>query len=190
MRLEVVILGATLFFMYNTYHDGKYIAMLFHYKKYYTMALVFLLGIGMITILRRNPHQGKAMLHQANSMIQYLPFDKNTKSFISPILDLTKTMSSSSSSTSSLSNPQAQSQSQEIGKQGTKRCVSETKKKFVASRQDWKCNGCRNQLDHTFEVDHQLRLEYGGSNDVSNLVALCRNCHGRKTAEENMNAHS
>jgi 5-methylcytosine-specific restriction endonuclease McrA len=29
-------------------------------------------------------------------------------------------------------------------------------------------------------------LEYGGGNDVQNLVALCRNCHGKKTAEENM----
>jgi 5-methylcytosine-specific restriction endonuclease McrA len=46
---------------------------------------------------------------------------------------------------------------------------------------------CKNQLDHTFEVDHQIRLEYGGSNETSNLVALCRNCHGKKTAEENMN---
>jgi 5-methylcytosine-specific restriction endonuclease McrA len=31
-----------------------------------------------------------------------------------------------------------------------------------------------------------MRLEYGGTNDVDNLVALCRNCHGKKTASENM----
>jgi 5-methylcytosine-specific restriction enzyme A len=68
----------------------------------------------------------------------------------------------------------------------TKRSVSETKKKYVASNQDWKCGHCRNQLDHTFEIDHKIRLEYGGGNDVSNLIALCRNCHGKKTASENM----
>jgi 5-methylcytosine-specific restriction endonuclease McrA len=72
------------------------------------------------------------------------------------------------------------------GKTGTKRSVSETKKKYVASQQDWKCGQCVAQLDHTFEIDHRVRLEYGGGNDVQNLVALCRNCHGKKTASENM----
>ena len=72
------------------------------------------------------------------------------------------------------------------GKNGTKRSVSETKKKYVASSQDWKCGNCKEQLDHTFEIDHKMRLEYGGGNDVQNLIALCRNCHGRKTASENM----
>jgi 5-methylcytosine-specific restriction endonuclease McrA len=72
------------------------------------------------------------------------------------------------------------------GKHGTKRSVSETKKKYVASNQDWKCGNCQSQLDHTFEIDHKVRLEYGGGNDVQNLIALCRNCHGKKTASENM----
>jgi hypothetical protein len=72
------------------------------------------------------------------------------------------------------------------GKNGTKRSVSETKKKYVASQQDWKCGHCVAQLDHTFEIDHRVRLEYGGGNDVQNLIALCRNCHGKKTASENM----
>ena len=67
-----------------------------------------------------------------------------------------------------------------------KRSVSETKKKFVASQQQWKCGNCKNQLNHTFEIDHKIRLEYGGTNDINNLVALCRNCHGEKTARENM----
>jgi len=69
---------------------------------------------------------------------------------------------------------------------GVKRSVSETKKKYVAANQDWKCGNCQEQLDHTFEIDHKIRLEYGGGNDTQNLIALCRNCHGRKTARENM----
>ena len=52
--------------------------------------------------------------------------------------------------------------------------------------QDWKCGDCRQKLNAWFEVDHKTRLEYGGSNEVDNLVALCRNCHGKKTAFENM----
>ena len=40
-------------------------------------------------------------------------------------------------------------------------------------------------LNH-LEIDHKIRLENGGSNEVENLVALCRECHGGKTAMENM----
>jgi len=62
-----------------------------------------------------------------------------------------------------------------------KRSVSETKKKYIASSQDWRCGHCHKQLDFTYEVDHIQDLQHGGSNDVDNLVALCRNCHGKKT---------
>ena len=72
------------------------------------------------------------------------------------------------------------------GKKGTKRSVSETKKKFVASRQQWNCNDCNQQLNAWFEVDHVIRLEHGGSNHIDNLVALCRECHGKKTTIENL----
>ena len=68
----------------------------------------------------------------------------------------------------------------------TKRSVSETKKKFVASKQNWKCGDCGEQLSAWFEVDHKIRLEYGGSNHIDNLVALCRECHGKKTTIENL----
>ena len=68
----------------------------------------------------------------------------------------------------------------------TKRSVSETKKKYVASMQDWKCGECSKKLNAWFEVDHKIRLEHGGSNEVQNLVAMCRECHGHKTAMENM----
>ena len=51
---------------------------------------------------------------------------------------------------------------------------------FVASQQNWKCGKCNTQLAATFEVDHKLDLQFGGTNHVNNLVALCRNCHGEK----------
>ena len=67
-----------------------------------------------------------------------------------------------------------------------KRSVSETKKKYVASGQNWLCGDCGDKLSAWFEIDHAIRLDRGGSNEVENLVALCRNCHGKKTAMENM----
>lgn len=68
------------------------------------------------------------------------------------------------------------------GKGSNKRSVSETKKKYVAAQQGWKCGDCQRQLPAWFEVDHVIALEHGGSNHVDNLVALCRDCHGKKTA--------
>lgn len=68
-----------------------------------------------------------------------------------------------------------------------KRNVSSLTKKMVASNQKWKCGTCRQTLDFTYEIDHHIPLFKGGSNDVSNLIALCRNCHGKKTLIENNN---
>jgi hypothetical protein len=67
-----------------------------------------------------------------------------------------------------------------------KRNVSGLLKKKVAASQQWKCGNCQALLDETYEVDHRLALYKGGSNDESNLVALCPNCHRRKTVAERL----
>ena len=68
-----------------------------------------------------------------------------------------------------------------------KRNVTSLTKKMVASNQKWKCGTCGQTLDFTYEIDHHIPLFKGGTNDVSNLIALCRNCHGKKTLIENNN---
>jgi hypothetical protein len=62
-----------------------------------------------------------------------------------------------------------------------KRLVSESTKKFVASKQGWKCGLCQKTLDETYEVDHITPLYKGGSNDSINLMALDPICHRKKT---------
>jgi hypothetical protein len=191
MRLEIFVLGLTAFFVYNAYTDGKYTKMLFSFKKYYKMIFYVVLGIGIYILLKRNPDQGRNMLLYANNVVKFMPIDKNSMDMLSPIIDFTSANEESSfmeSVNGIYSNPgfSGEKRMMNSGKNGTKRSVSETKKKYVASNQDWKCGNCQAQLDHTFEIDHKVRLEYGGGNDVQNLIALCRNCHGRKTASENM----
>lgn len=66
------------------------------------------------------------------------------------------------------------------------RKVSEQLKKIVASKQKWGCKNCKNILEATYEIDHIIALEDGGSNNIDNLQALCRNCHGKKTMEDNI----
>jgi hypothetical protein len=60
-----------------------------------------------------------------------------------------------------------------------KRSVSETKKKRVVSEQAWRCAECAGMLSHVFEVDHKTPLLMCGVNSESNLLALCRECHGK-----------
>ena len=185
MRLEIFVLGLTAFFVYNAYTDGKYTKMLLSFKKYYTMIFYVLLGIGIYLLLKKNPSKGKDLLLYANNVVKFIPIDKSSMDMLSPILDFTSKREEEESSFTNESffkNPP----SMQGGGGATKRSVSETKKKYVAANQDWKCGKCNQQLDHTFEIDHKIRLEYGGGNEVDNLVALCRNCHGKKTASENM----
>jgi hypothetical protein len=189
MRLEIFILGLTAFFIYNAYTDGKYTKMLLTFKKYYKMIFYALLGIGIYLLLKRNPSQGRNLLLYANNVVKFMPIDKTSMDMLSPIIDFTSTNESGfmeSFNDIEHSATPGQQRMLHSGKHGTKRSVSETKKKYVAAQQEWKCGHCQSQLDHTFEIDHKMRLEYGGGNDVQNLIALCRNCHGKKTASENM----
>jgi hypothetical protein len=194
MRLEIFVLGLTAFFVYNAYTDGKYSKMLMSFKKYYKMIFYVLLGVGIYILLKKNPNQGRDLLLYANNVVKFMPIDKTSMDMLSPIIDFTSKNDGESfmGSLNGIDSSQmgsgffGENKIANPGKPGTKRSVSETKKKYVASCQDWKCGKCNEQLDHTFEIDHKIRLEYGGGNEVNNLVALCRNCHGKKTASENM----
>jgi HNH endonuclease len=195
MRLEIVIIFVTTFLIYNSYYDGKYTKLLLSYKKYYKMAFIIFVALCFYIMLKRNPAQGKNLLLYTNNLIKYMPIDRSSVDMLTPIFDLSQGQRSFMESFNNDLNPnsgynpvlQAQQQRNILsGPKATKRSVSETKKKYVAYMQDWKCGQCKNKLTHTFEVDHRIRLEHGGGNDVSNLVALCRECHGQKTAAENM----
>ena len=66
------------------------------------------------------------------------------------------------------------------------RKVSPAMKKMVASSQKWTCKDCNQILDFTYEIDHIKPLYKGGTNEMNNLQALCRNCHGKKTFMDNI----
>ena len=192
MRFELVIILIAGFCMANIYTEGKYMNLLLSWKKYYQMAGVAFGALMFYILIKKNPLRAREIVSTSSDYIKYLPIDKNASNIISPILDFTTKQGFISGNDNypmmSLSNPSQISENKIInsGKNSTKRSVSETKKKFVASRQDWKCGDCKNKLSAWFEIDHVVRLEYGGSNHVDNLVALCRECHGKKTAMENL----
>ena len=187
-----MILGITAFLVVNTYYDGKYTKMLSINQKYFKMAMFGFVGFSLYLLIKKNPGGSKSMLQHANTLIKYMPVDKDTADLISPIFDFTN----AKNSMDSLSNNQNYAAYNDdtpqhkrmlnSGGNTTTRSVSETKKKYVASQQNWRCASCGTQLSASFEVDHTIRLDHGGTNEVNNLKAYCRNCHGDKTSMENL----
>jgi hypothetical protein len=178
MRLELWIVAITIFFITNSYYDNYFLKLYKSNQKYLQMAFYGFLGLTIYLLFKRNPNKSKELLTQAHTFLKYLPIDKTAMGFVNPIL--------STCDNDNITGVQ-KIMSSGIGNGITKqkRCVSESKKKYVAAQQNWKCGNCREQLPAWFEIDHTVRLEHGGSNHVDNLVALCRECHGKKTMMEN-----
>lgn len=191
MRIGLWVIIITIFFIMNTYHDGKYTAYLLNGRKYYKMLMYGFIGLSVYMFLKKHPNESKNMFLHANSLIRHMPVDKNTKDILSPILDFTNinegfnnlNKSHSGSSMISHLSQNYTPQLKRMLKSGrtNKRSVSESKKKYVAASQNWKCGKCQKILDASFEIDHKVELQHGGDNNVTNLEALCRNCHGQKT---------
>ena len=173
MSISFIILIITGLLAYNTYYDNFLLKSFGSYKKYYKVAGILVVGLGFYLVVQRNPMQGVNTVKALNQYVNVMPLDKGTKDMISPLLSYKQPDERGSDRLSQSSKTH-------------KRSVSETKKKFVASNQNWKCGDCKEKLTAWFEVDHTIRLDQGGSNDISNLIALCRNCHGKKTSLENI----
>jgi len=194
MKLELFVFGITAFLVFNTYYDGKYLKVFHSWQKEIKMSTFAFVGLSLYIFLKKNPGQSHTMLSHANDIIRYMPISRSSADMLSPFLDF--------ANKKSMFQEEGAGEAPNLGQNGrreaqmgarimssgrnnaTKRSVSETKKKFVAAQQSWKCGHCDRQLPAWYEVDHIVRLEHGGSNNVDNLVALCRDCHGKKTAME------
>ena len=181
MSIKLWIIIICSFLVYNIYYDNILLKNIKNYKKYYKIAIIVIMGIGTLTILNKSPKMKYEHLNTLNSFIKAMPIDRNTKDLLTPFLESSNLSSNNVEHQHQLSVRKIQNS----GKKTNKRSVSESKKKYIAYQQNWCCSKCKKKLTHTFEVDHITRLENGGNNHVSNLEALCRECHGQKTAFEN-----
>lgn len=62
--------------------------------------------------------------------------------------------------------------------------MTPARRQRIVARQDCLCAMCGRGIgivDTKFEVDHVIPLELGGSDDDTNLAAICRPCHLLKT---------
>ena len=214
MKTEVIVIGLTAFFILNTYSEGKYVKLVKSWKKYYQMAGIAFVGLSAYLFMKKHPSHSQNLLKHANGMIKYMPIDRDASDLLTPFLDMSRGAFAAGGAVAGAgavastyayeqrilnsgrgaggagagagANNCARKNGQGVGTATVKRSVSETKKKYVAAQQGWNCGGCKRQLPAWFEVDHKIRLDNGGSNNVDNLVALCRDCHGKKTAFENL----
>ena len=177
IKFWIIIICSIL--VYNIYYDNNLFSKIKNYRKYYKIFAVIILGFGAINIINKSPKASYQNMKSIHEFIQVMPIDRQSKDLLTPFF--------SQNSSHEINNPRQSIETiNKSGGKSNKRSVSETKKKYVASLQNWKCKHCSAQLTAWFEVDHVTRLEHGGSNEVSNLEALCRDCHGKKTSMENM----
>ena len=207
MRFEIGLFLVTVVVLTHIYTDGKIWNLAARYKKVGVMSAVVFGAVFLWFLVRKNPQNAHQILRGSKEYLNYLPVDAQFRtSFLNPVLDFTNRSPYFRTDNAGLpeSTPHwtigalggngattpvqdySERRLMQSGKTGTKRSVSETKKKYVAAQQNWKCGKCGCQLPAWYEVDHITRLDQGGSNHIDNLVALCRECHGRKTALENL----
>lgn len=201
MRIEIILLIIVAAVCYHIYTDGKWIAPLMTYKKYFQIGGVVLAALVLYWMFKKDPARAHKLILSGNEYVKYLPIDPATSSVLTPIIDFTSKWSSLSPSFSNSAISGGNNNNREKASitkmmnsgltttsQGTttKRSVSESKKKFVAAQQDWCCLECKQKLKATFEVDHITPLFKGGTNHIDNLRALCLECHRNHTISDKL----
>lgn len=184
MNLKFIILIGTIFLTVNAYYDNEYVELLKSWKKYYIMGGYLFVGGSILYYINKYPSDGYNLVKHGTGLLQAMPLDKNSRDIITPLLS--STMPQATPAKINVQERTYFDTGQKSHSGSTKRSVSETKKKFVASQQGWLCAHCGCQLPAWYEVDHITRLQHGGSNEIDNLEALCRDCHGKKTTIENL----
>ena len=58
----------------------------------------------------------------------------------------------------------------------------------IAETQQSQCKLCESALPEYYHIDHIVALQFGGSNEMDNLQAICAGCHNTKTVLETKNA--
>lgn len=63
--------------------------------------------------------------------------------------------------------------------------ISHSTRQYILERQENRCGDCKINLGAYFQIDHIMALQFGGDNSLTNLMALCCECHAKKSLAEN-----
>ena len=54
----------------------------------------------------------------------------------------------------------------------------------IREKQNNACGICKKDISQVFQLDHSIAIQFGGTNHEDNLMALCCECHAKKTKYE------
>lgn len=66
-----------------------------------------------------------------------------------------------------------------------RRKINKALKQQIVNEQNNACGECKLALTPYYQLDHMIGLQFGGTDDRSNLMALCCECHAKKSIGEN-----
>jgi 5-methylcytosine-specific restriction endonuclease McrA len=66
-----------------------------------------------------------------------------------------------------------------------RRKINKDLRQQIADKQENACGSCKLALTPYFQIDHTVGLQFGGTDEESNLMALCCECHAMKSIAEN-----
>ena len=150
------------------------------WKRYGQAAMIALVGLGLLLLVNKPGADNMSMVQTATGIVSALPSNATTQLLSTGLGYMHNSPVPQAPSLSTMGSPVSQPTR-------VKRSVSEARKRAVAAAQDWRCASCAEMLEATYEVDHIIELQDGGTNEIENLTALCRNCHGRKTLDQRLN---
>jgi 5-methylcytosine-specific restriction protein A len=179
--LVVLICGAVI---WDIVSGGKVQRQLVNVQKYGKAAIALVVGLGVLLMVNKPGNSKADMMQTASDIVSVMPASATTRLMKGGIGFMSQTGGSSINSWTGQPTPLNRAAPNE--RRTKARSVSEARKKAVAATQGWKCSACNNVLSATYEVDHIIELQDGGSNEVENLTAMCRNCHGDKTLRERL----
>jgi hypothetical protein len=201
--MSALLFGAAALAIANVYYDNKLLSIAIANKKYLHMAAIAGVAGVVYYLLTHMPAYANKIITSTHECLKYIPvsiaktgagFGLGIASGLGQDSGFAKTVRMNSIAPEPVfanalnrgASYDAKAGGGGATKPACKRSVSETKKKYVASSQAWHCGNCKQMLNHTFEIDHRVALNQGGTNDTHNLVALCPLCHREKTARDIM----
>ena len=88
MKVELLVLVITGFFIANTYYDGKYMAMLKSWISIIKWRIAFA-GLSAYLFFKKYPSDTRTLLSSASGVIRHLPVDRSAADFLDPIIQMT-----------------------------------------------------------------------------------------------------
>ena len=89
MKLEVLVLAVSGFFIANTYYEGNYVKILQSWQKYFKMAGFAFAGLSIYLFLKKNPNQSQSLVQELTNIVKFMPSAKSTLDVFTPFTDFT-----------------------------------------------------------------------------------------------------